>query len=243
MGTKQCRDLAYFLRDYRRFLLAVVAGVVLLCPVSPLFAARAKRAVEVLESEVSTATVSIKIKKRTEQHEVSCVGLEAGVVKPRGTRLLFTSYKKKVKNLVNRGANAVKIERARKLNKQGGKACKSAEPPGPGPEPTPTPQVTPTPPGPTPTPIPANFDEQGNVTTTGKITFGIPFELEANRFTGAVLYQATCYGCHGTDERGLFFNFDQIRTATSGFPMMFTELTLPNEELAHLTAYLNRGNP
>ncbi len=226
----------------------VGALLVLLLLITPSHshAARITGPVQVAPSDVRVTSVTIRIRKQQEQHSISCIGATAGIVRSRRSRLIFTSYGRRAKVLNERGSAALKLTRFRRLAKVGNRACANllrTDPPN-APTPTPAPNLTPTAtPRPTSTPRPPNFDENGNVTARGRVVFGIPSGLPANRFTGAAVYQNRCSDCHGGEQRGLFFNFMQLRNATSGFPMLFNETTLLNEELAHITAFLNQGNP
>ncbi|MBX7138465.1 MAG: hypothetical protein K1X83_10825 [Oligoflexia bacterium] len=104
--------------------------------------------------------------------------------------------------------------------------------PGPGGNPTPAPTATPIP---IPTACPGgNFDSQGNTSQ-----FSIPVGLSGNINLGASQYTQTCSGCHGMTDRGALLNFTQLKTAVTGAPMFLTALT--NQQLANLTAYLNRA--
>ncbi len=107
----------------------------------------------------------------------------------------------------------------------------------PTPNPEITPEVTPTP-TPTSTPQPMRyFDSAGSLTTYGKQQLGVPNELAANIDVGAVSVNIRCLQCHG-EYAGR--TFGQYRTAIIAPPMYYVPPVLGDNELAHITAYLNR---
>lgn len=151
---------------------------------------------------------------------------EAGVLKGiNGNR--FVTFRKKVKTLRRRDrttgltkAGRRKLRATRSLMISGNEACGSNAPDNPVVERT--------------------FDALGNVTATGRQTLMIPEGLPANLYQGKVVFDRHCVGCHeGQTNR----TFPAYRTRTSQEPMFFTEEVLPDEELANLTAYLNRFRP
>lgn len=75
------------------------------------------------------------------------------------------------------------------------------------------------------------FDSQGN--TSG---FGIPGGLSGNISVGRRLYQQQCTSCHG--EVGGGWRFGRLKTRIGQSPMF---LSIPDRDLANITAYLNRG--
>lgn len=123
----------------------------------------------------------------------------------------------------------------------------SSCPSGPSPLPTPT-NGLPTPsPTATATPCPGgssvNFDSQGNTTA-----FSIPAPLVGNVSAGQSQYSATCITCHipsggdkGTNrtftELGVAFTTNVFMNGTLGGPV-----TLNDQQVANLAAYLNRNN-
>lgn len=119
--------------------------------------------------------------------------------------------------------------------------------PGLPPEPTPPVGATPTPtrdpmptrtPLPTPTPTPMRyFDAAGSLTEYGKQQLGVPSQFEATIDIGEISYTYRCTQCHGEYGGRTFSNY---RTAISAPPMYFIPPVLGDNELAHLTAYLNR---
>ena len=91
---------------------------------------------------------------------------------------------------------------------------------------------------PTPTPVPiGNFDNDGNVTDLGRAIFGIPAGLPGNISTGRSVYTTKCVGCHVERTN---YGFPEIRTAIARPPMLFDDAQIPNDQLSHLIAYLNR---
>lgn len=98
------------------------------------------------------------------------------------------------------------------------------------------PTATPTPvvPGASCTPQPDPFDSNGNTSS-----FGIPASLTGNIAAGQTQFNQTCFGCHKGD-RGTNYTYQALSTAVSGPPMMISNLT--SQQLADLTAYLNRTN-
>lgn len=82
-----------------------------------------------------------------------------------------------------------------------------------------------------------NFDSAGNVTERGRVKFGIPAGLPANITIGRQYVQQSCIGCHA-EKVGL--SFSTYRAAIANPPMGFTTAMLPDEMLAHMTAYLRR---
>lgn len=81
------------------------------------------------------------------------------------------------------------------------------------------------------------FDVQGNMSSRGRQLLGIPANLESNIFIGKNVFEYHCTGCHNAQVNR---TFPMYRSRTSDAPMFFTEELLPDEDLAHLTAYLNR---
>lgn len=94
----------------------------------------------------------------------------------------------------------------------------------------------------TPTPIPTltstNFDSAGNVTEKGKTTFAIPSSLTANIEKGRLVSNNnSCTGCHGEKTSRSYTNLAGILPAA---PMY---IQLSSQDLANLTAYVNRFRP
>jgi cytochrome c553 len=109
------------------------------------------------------------------------------------------------------------------------------------PTPIPTATYTPIPatPSPTATPTPEPtgfFDDNGNVTKKGKEAFQIPLEISANVSAGSTVFRSSCRSCHGIEF--LDRTFTEYKTRTSNPPM---NLNKTDQELADLTAYLNRN--
>ncbi len=105
--------------------------------------------------------------------------------------------------------------------------CKKA---ATGPTPVPTSQPTPTP---TASPAPGNFDSNGNTTK-----FGIPAGVTGNITRGGPVWSGSCSRCHGSQKTNR--TYQQINGAFS-FPEM-SSLHLSVQQVADLTAYLNRAN-
>jgi hypothetical protein len=110
---------------------------------------------------------------------------------------------------------------------------------------TPTPGSTLTPSTPTPTVVPTtggnvgegNFDNDGNVTSTGKALFGIPDSLSANVSRGKLVHDQQCVGCHAPKTNK---SFSYLRTEIAKSPMFIDTTRMPDATLADLTAYINR---
>lgn len=86
-----------------------------------------------------------------------------------------------------------------------------------------------------PTQAPAqtgNFDANGNTTK-----FGIPGGLVGNISSGGSVWSSKCTGCHGSEKTNR--SYSQLKSAM-GIPEM-RGLNLSNQQLANLTAYLNRS--
>jgi len=117
--------------------------------------------------------------------------------------------------------------------------------PIPGPISTTSPTQIPIPPTPpsigvtnTPAPTISFFDVNGEMTTEGKQFLAIPVALSANIEQGLTLFsQYQCIKCHS--ER-LNRTFETYRENLKRAPMNFNEISLPDSDLANLTAYLNR---
>lgn len=205
----------------------------------------------VSSDDLKATTIEFKFGKKFESHEIVCFGSTPGTARDRSNGVLFTPFSHTLKTLRNNSrTKKIRLDRARALQKNGKIACTnlSAPPisqptPMPTPLPSPEPTTTPVQPSPTatPTPAPANFLDNGDVTSAGKTIFGIPQNLAANKFTGQGILQNRCLGCH--NENGQFSSFDYLRQKIAEPPMSFTQTTLPDEELAHLIAWLNRFNP
>ncbi|MCO6431881.1 MAG: cytochrome c [Deltaproteobacteria bacterium] len=154
---------------------------------------------------------------------------------------LFTPGYTKVKDLKSKFKKATgskrtslkkKLDKLNKKVKSDDKICAEgpdSEPPVVAPTPTQAPTAT-------PTPGSGNFDSNGNVTSAGKAAFGIPSSLNANRESGRSIYNASCKGCHVTEEQGKSFSFYKIAIQSS--PMFIFDKS--DGDVAHLTAYLNR---
>lgn len=83
-----------------------------------------------------------------------------------------------------------------------------------------------------------SFDSLGNVTAAGKALFGIPSNLNASIDAGLTVHNFnSCAGCHG-EERNR--TFSAYRTIIAGPEMGFSVNDINDQQLADLTAYLNR---
>ena len=81
------------------------------------------------------------------------------------------------------------------------------------------------------------FDTAGNLSSRGRVLLEIPAGLNANLNIGKDVFEYHCTGCHDPQVNR---TFPMYRERTSQEPMFFTEQELPDVDLAHLTAYLNR---
>ena len=99
----------------------------------------------------------------------------------------------------------------------------------PGQSGTPTPHSSPTP---KPTQK-GNFDSNGNTTA-----FGIPSGTTGNVKSGSSTWGAKCASCHAAEKTGRLYG--QIKGSFKVVPSMMS-LSVSNQEIANLTAYLNRG--
>ena len=135
------------------------------------------------------------------------------------------------------------IKRLTKDLEQQSPYCKLGPPAGSGSGlPSPTPYATLPPfitPSPTlgPTPSSGFFDQEGNVTDYGRSYLMIPSALPANIGIGKGLYNSKCTGCHIERTNRLF---PDLGSQTAKEPMFYSVDSLPDTELAHITAYLNR---
>lgn len=105
-------------------------------------------------------------------------------------------------------------------------------PPGAEPTVTPAPGSTPVPRA-TPTVQTGNFDADGNTSA-----FGIPSGLSGNISRGRNIWGAQCLSCHTVEKTNR--TYGQIKSSLRNQPSM-TFLSLSNQQIADLTAYLNRG--
>lgn len=86
---------------------------------------------------------------------------------------------------------------------------------------------------PTPTPKPGNFDENGNTTA-----FGIPAGITGNINAGRSIWNSMCQACHASEKTARSYN--QIKSSFRSIPQM-QSLSISNQQIAHVTAYLNRA--
>jgi hypothetical protein len=99
------------------------------------------------------------------------------------------------------------------------------------PEPTPVPGQPPSAEA-TPTPKPL-FDSNGNTTA-----FGIPNGLRGNVGDGRNVWSSVCASCHATEKKNR--TYGQTKAALRTEPTM-RALNLSNQQVADVTAYLNRS--
>lgn len=150
----------------------------------------------------------------------------------------FVPYQLRLRSLRQKltaasGAQKARLQRRVRSGQSFVKTGKEACADGPSsffPGPVPTPGTSPQP----------NFDSSGNVTSAGKTLFGIPQRLAANISQGKIVFESNCVGCH---EPRVNRSFGNLRSNISRPPMFFDEVRMPDESLAHLTAYLNRFRP
>ena len=136
-----------------------------------------------------------------------------------------------------------KITKLKLRIKNENKICSAGPENNPGTSPGTQPTSAPTPSSPTNTPAPTatpvisgNFDSSGNVTSAGKIKFGIPSNLNANISSGRSIWNQTCAGCHSSEKTGRSFSI--YKSAIRGDPMFILDKT--DQDIANLTAYLRR---
>lgn len=186
--------------------------------------------------------------------QVCCNGYIAGMIKERKGHLSFISYKVKRKQALKQ-KKARQAKRYQLLSKSGAALCRQAKNPDPeAPAPTPvagpeaTPPSIPVPVTPTPAIPPAasqNFTDAGDVTTDGKECFKIPADINANVFRGEIEIRDRCVSCHGMNlfavPETLLYDrsFVYVRDKTRISPMNQDEISLPNQALADIVAYLN----
>ena len=93
---------------------------------------------------------------------------------------------------------------------------------------------SPTSPTPTPTSGGSYFDSNGNVTSAGKTVLRIPSSLSANISSGQSIWNSTCAPCHSARKNGR--DYVTLKSALPADPMY---LTVSDQNVAHLAAYLN----
>lgn len=211
------------------------------------------RAVEVSLDKVFL----VSVEKGGRMKSVTCAENDSGRLVPGSIRskkgvFLFTPLSKKLRRLkrLSRASTqkALLLKKERKFQKLAMFECSRAvddSAPDPVEDPvksspkaaSPTPTATPV--NDTPLPENAMYDSRGNVTENGKMYLGIPDYLEANISAGELVQLTHCEGCHGERTSWDYLSLlDRIPLA----PMFFqipTQIT--EQELADLTAYLNRG--
>ena len=134
------------------------------------------------------------------------------------TSALISDLRQRIKKA--KGQAKIRLQRtlaaARGYLKNGAPICKS----GPGPNPTPTPR-------------PTCFNSSGE---TG--CFGIPAGVAGNKNRGASLFSSKCGMCHGSMPAK---SYSQLNSAMSISDMR--GISLNQQGLADITAYLNRSTP
>jgi hypothetical protein len=107
-------------------------------------------------------------------------------------------------------------------------------------------------PSPTATPITCQSYFEGankSVTSCGKERFGIPLNISANVSSGDKLYKDLCQVCHqvgslfpgAEPEEGNTLKMSELKAALENFSIMVGVKNTPNQDLAHLVAYLRRS--
>lgn len=168
-----------------------------------------------------------------------------GAFVPYSIDMKVIKAKIKLASASKKSALKKKLAALKSKSAAGNRVCKGTSP---GQQPTPTPGSTPgatsaPTPKPTATPATGNFDAQGNVTAKGKLKFGIPSNLSANKNAGQIVYNAarssnlgmkSCGACH-TERANRTYSYMQ---AILPSPIML--INLSPGDLANLTAYVNR---
>lgn len=132
-----------------------------------------------------------------------------------------------------------KIAALKKLKKAGQAECNLLEEYNGG-EPTPTPTVAPSA-TPTPTPRPSCYDSQRRTSC-----FGIPTGILGRESVGQSLFNSFCSGCHDGSADGGRRNrsYTEYLNSFSEIPEMQPyQSDYSSQDIADLTAYLNRFNP
>ncbi len=188
--------------------------------------------------DISLIEVTYRVNGKDRSKEIVCLDNQPGLLRNRNGQFLFKSLQSKVRTLRKKKREnptdvrfKKRLRNTRKLYKTGKVVCQMSSP-------SPTPSL----PTPTPTPTPVNtvtsyFTANGDVTEAGKREFGIPSHLEANMLTGMDLWQSYCFGCHEERQRP---TFDMLRSVISKEPMYYDEELLPDDELAHIMAWVSR---
>lgn len=174
----------------------------------------------------------IQVKYKGKKERLYCFNKTSGTIKLRTNQIFFTALSESIKKAKKSGDKS-KLKKLTALQKQAKPLCIALPSPTPTP---PIPTATPTP-EPTPPSVYINFDIDGNVTDAGRALFQIPVGLPANVSLGRFVLQRYCTGCH--IER-VNRTFPDIRESIRRAPMLYDEQQIPDSELAHLIAYLNR---
>lgn len=197
---------------------AVGAAFLIASVVSTDLAEAQKKSKFVDPAAVSSTSVLVKIGKRTVFRAIQCYNGKPGETKNTRKGLKFNPYSRRLRTLRRSGnTRSKKFKTVRALNKAGRSACRGNQN--------------------TPTPTPSTDIFSGDeVTAYGKQVLEIPSNLSANVASGRIIFSSTCT-CHD-EKRNETFTY--LRSATSRPVMDFSEETLPDQDLAHITAYLNR---
>lgn len=164
---------------------------------------------------------SVKYKGKKER--VFCLSLTPGSIRKQGSSIRFTPFADTLKR-TNSRKDPKGYAKYKALVSLGKTECKRISRATPRPTPTPT----------------GNFDVYGDVTEAGRILFGIPAGLPANVSQGRLVQDSTCTGCHAERTN---WTFPNVRSRIALAPMYIDSNELPDTELAHLIAYLNRFRP
>jgi hypothetical protein len=199
--------------------------------------------------ELVSTTITVTVRGKNSSHTIFCRGGVPGIAKQRGDKFKFTSYAALVSSTRKKTPTSKKLPLLRAILKEGRNECReiSTTPPVTG---TPTAPIPPAPPvasptatpivAPTATPLTGNFDNRGNVTEKGKLTFGIPSHLSGNVTAGKQVVASFCAGCH---QERIGYSYPAIDSAIRRAPMLYDESSISRQQLADLVAYLNRFNP
>lgn len=156
--------------------------------------------------------VQTEITYKGKQVSIYCFGDTPGTAK--GEILIFSSFKSQIKKLRSKQLTPKlerKLKRLRSYRRLGTPVCQGLNS--------------------------GNFDLDGNATLEGKVLFGIPTNLVANISQGRQVYLTYCTGCHAERTN---YTFPVVREAIKQSPMLFDEIQIPDQSLAHLIAYFNR---
>lgn len=202
------------------------------------------------ESDIHCAIIAVENGAKIQSADICCKGQIAGKVHKRNGFITLKSMQKTAK----KKKKLAQQKKLKRLMKSAKNYCKQVVEHRPTQTPTPVGTAQPTPnstPQPTPisSPTPTgelNFDENTNVTETGKECFKIPSYLQANANRGTLAVDRACTGCHGTHlftipeatlyDRDFAYVSQRIREA----PMSITEDWVNENDVADIVAFLNR---